>query len=662
MAVSYSAKKCDSCGGSLEYIKGKKVWRCRYCGQEIVREEQYDGLFTVKNVARQCILDTAYRRMEQANRNLTECEKIDAHYIGTLISRICYRLIAVITPEACRAEEASGMYQRLKDDYTALRERGEDIDEDETALYEFLGSADSASDAFAALILVFDTLGDTRRTEYLFHMLEPEKIYSKFCNRDLLAYTLKHGKFDLARRIAANTSHLDLHSALDIVLQRCPDGEDKVEMATKLLQNGAYDSQDRLQIQAYLASADCCSTKAAIVKACKDTGAMPDMETMVQYVLSQAGPEETSCVLDGVCNGSLPDSELYYLMEFGLSEQVEKSILILDRIADSGQFSVIGAKQLGLVFLDSKRSAQDRLVIWEHMQRLRLDHKAVETVLTNYLCSGADTPEDRKRLLDALFSRVNAVSPICMERYLQSCTLDGEGKPAVVTSLFALKDIKPGFFNELLGKYIRKSPDSEAVTKAVVDVLIRAGLTLDAGSINDLICTSGPAAEKVDLLCQLERNGCRLRADALSVYLEKCASDFQEELFAYLFNRTTMVSERALTNYILFCACNPSTKAQNAQELSKKQATPFGTSMCQIVHSSHRISCNLAQGYLLTTEDPYETASALLSMMSRSSRLTEDVEVDGRTTRMKKYVKENRGSLSPLAAQLCEDYKLFSLF
>ena len=151
MAVSYSAKKCDSCGGSLEYIKEKKVWRCRYCGQEIVREEQYDGLFTIKNVARQSVLDTAYRRMDQANQNLTECEKIDARYIGTLIARICYRLIAVITPEACRAEEARGMYQRLKDDYAALRQRGDAIDEDEEALYEFFGSADSGEDLLHVL-------------------------------------------------------------------------------------------------------------------------------------------------------------------------------------------------------------------------------------------------------------------------------------------------------------------------------------------------------------------------------------------------------------------------------------------------------------------------------------------------------------------------------
>ena len=662
MAVSYSAKKCDSCGGSLEYIKEKKVWRCRYCGQEIVREEQYDGLFTIKNVARQSVLDTAYRRMDQANQNLTECEKIDARYIGTLIARICYRLIAVITPEACRAEEARGMYQRLKDDYAALRQRGDAIDEDEEALYEFFGSADSASDAFATLILVFDTLGDAGRTEHLFQLLEPEKIYSKFCNRDLLTYALKHEKFDLARPIAANTTHLDLPTALHIVPQKCPDGEEKAEMAAKLLGDGAYDSQDRQQVRDYLASPDSCRTKAAVVKACKGTGAMPDMETIVQHVLSQAGPEETSCVLDGVCSGSLPDSELYYLMEYGLSERAEKAILILDRIVDSGQFSVIGAKQLGLVFPDTRRPAGERLAIWEHLQRLRLDNKAVETVLMNYLCTGADTPEDRKILLDALLSRVSAVSPTCMERYLQGCTLDGDGKPAVVASLLALKDMKPGFFSELLGKYVRRTPDSEAVTKAVVDVLLQAGLTLDAGSINDLICRSGPAAEKVELLQRLEHNGCRLRADALSVYLENCGADFREELFAYLFERASVVSEKALSNYVLSCACTFSTKAQNALALSQKQATPFGASMCQIVHLSHRISCNLAQGYLLTTGDPYETAAAVLNAMSGSSKLTADMEVDGRTTRMKKYVKENRGSLSPLTAQLCEDYKLFSLF
>lgn len=662
MAVSYSAKKCDSCGGNLEYIKEKKVWQCRYCGQEMVREEQYDGLFTVKNVARQSILDTAYRRMDQANRNLTECEKIDAHYVGTLIARICYRLIAVITPDACREEEARGMYQRLKNDFTALQERGESMNEDEEALYEFFSSSDSASDAFATLMLVFDTLGDTRRTEYLAQQVVPDKVYSKFCNKDLLTYALKHNRFDMAQAIAANTNHLDLHSALDIVLQKCPDGEEKRSMAAQLLGNGAYNSQDRPQLQAYLACTDAPGTKAAIIRASKGTGATPDMEHVVQHVLSQTDQEETAWVLEGICDGNLPDSELYYLVEYALSERAEKAVLILDQIVESGQFFAVGAKHLGLVFLDTKRPAGERLEIWKHMQRFHMDNKAIDAILMNYLCTGADKPDERKILLDALLSRVSALSPTCVERYLQDCTLDGESKPAVVASLFGLKDMKPGFFQESLGRYVRKSPDSEEVTKAVVDTLIQAGLMMDGASINDLICKSGAANEKIEVLRQLERNGCQLRADALSSYLETCEGNFQEEVFAYLFPRANIVSEKALSNYVLICHCDVRTKAQNAVALSEKLAMPFGTIMCQVEHLSHRVCCNLAQGYLLTTADPYETASTLMTAMSASAKLTGDIQVDGDTMRIKKYVKDNRGALSPLTTRLCEDYKLFSLF
>lgn len=662
MAVSYSAKKCDSCGGSLEYIKAKKVWQCRYCGQEVVREEQYDGLFTIKNVARQSIIDTAYRRMDQASKNLTECEKIDSRYIGTVVARICYRLIAVITPGACQAEEARGMYQRLKDDYSFLREKSDSIDEDEEALYEFFNAADSASDVFATLILVFDTLGDTQRTEYLFNLLEPEKIYSKACNKDILTYALKHEKYEMAKIIAGNTDNLDMQSALDVVLEKCPDGDAKATMAEKLLRSGAYGAQDRSKLQDYLASGDSCKTKAIVLSACKDTSAMPDMESVVQYVLSQATVEDTAAVLDGVCNGCLYDTELYFLIEYGLSEKAEKAALILDKIAESGQFSVINAKQLGIVFLDTKRTSGERLAVWEHLQKLRLDNRAAEAVLTNYLCGCADSSEDRDAILRELCALVNVISPTSLERYLLGCTFDKENKPKIVELLFSLKDMKPSFFNDALGKYIRKSPDDQETTNHVVDALIQAGLVLDANSVNDVICKDGNPSEKVEMLRQLEQNGCRLRADALSVYLEKCSSNFQEELFSYLFERTSMISEKALSNYVLHCASTSAVKAQNAIALSQKQATPFGTSMCQIVHLSHRISCNLAQAYLLTTADPYETASTLLQSMTATSKLASDVEVDGRSARLKKYVKANRSSLTPLTAQLCEDNRLFSMF
>lgn len=95
MGVSFVARKCTQCAGRLQYIKEKKLWKCLYCGAEIERQEQYDGLFTIKNVVRQCLLDTAFRRLDSAAKNLVECEKIDSRYVGTLIAKITHEMISV---------------------------------------------------------------------------------------------------------------------------------------------------------------------------------------------------------------------------------------------------------------------------------------------------------------------------------------------------------------------------------------------------------------------------------------------------------------------------------------------------------------------------------------------------------------------------------------
>ena len=663
MAISYSTKKCDSCGGSLVYLPEKKVWQCRYCGQEILREETYDGLFTIKNVARQCIVDTAYRRMDGANNNLTECEKIDSSYIGTLIARICYRLIAVITPGACREEKARSMFQRLRDDYQTLQARGSAPDDEEEAMYEFLAGADSASDAFALLTLVFDTLGDSGRAQYFASMIEPAKVYSKECNKDLLTFSLKQKNMELAQAIASNTANLDTHSALDIVLNKAPDIPGKAQMAKQLFEAGAYTDQDQRHLQAYLSGSDSCGTKAAIVIASCGTGATPDMEAILTHVLSQTEPEDTAAVLDAVCTGQLYDSELYELLDYALEEKADKAVLILNKVAASGQFAVLNARRLETLFADTQKSAKDRLTVWNALQQLRFDNKAVETAATHYLCEGADSPEDRRKLLQPLLSGLEMISPATLERYLLTCTLDGPQKADILSLLFSLKKMQPSFFHGMLGKYIRNSPDEPEVRREVTQTLIDAGLTLDSGDLNELICQNGVSPDKkVELLRDLEKNGSTVRADALSVYLERCCQSYNEALFAYLFEKTSSISERALSNFVLYCAKESAAKAQNAVVLAQRQTAPFGTSACQIVHLAHHISCNLMQAYLLTTTDSYETASALLQNMSSSAKLTADMQVDGSMVRIKKYVKENRAALTPLTEQLCDDKHLFSMF
>lgn len=173
MAVSFVARKCTQCAGRLKYIKEKKLWQCLYCGAEIEREEQYDGLFTIKNVVKQSLLDTAHRRLDSAAKNLLECEKIDSRYVGTLIAKLAYEMITVITPGACEEREVRNIFSQLKRNYEALRSISTSVSDEEDALYEFLEEAD----IFATLVLVYDSLNDTTRRDFVLQMLDAKQVY-----------------------------------------------------------------------------------------------------------------------------------------------------------------------------------------------------------------------------------------------------------------------------------------------------------------------------------------------------------------------------------------------------------------------------------------------------------------------------------------------------
>ena len=127
MAVSFVARKCTQCAGKLQYIKEKKIWKCLYCGAEIEKQEQYDGLFTIKNVVRQSLLDTAYRRLDSAFKNLIECEKIDSRYVGTVIAKLAYDVTRVITPGACDQKDVKSIFAQLRKTYEQLKSTGGQI-------------------------------------------------------------------------------------------------------------------------------------------------------------------------------------------------------------------------------------------------------------------------------------------------------------------------------------------------------------------------------------------------------------------------------------------------------------------------------------------------------------------------------------------------------
>ena len=319
MAVRFVARKCTQCAGKLQYIKEKKIWKCLYCGAEIEREEQYDGLFTIKNVVRQSLLDTAYRRLDSASKNVIECEKIDSRYVGTLIAKIAHEMITVITPGACSDRDAKNIFAQLKKNYELLKSQNPSITDDEEALYEFLEEAD----IYATLVLVFDSLNDTSRRDYVLSLLDAKGVYSKAANSNLLSYAIKNNHLDMGDDIISNANNVDEYIS---------------------------------------SSQDSKATKASVIVSSLNNGMRIGLETIIDNVMKSANKEQVDAVASAICKSKLSDEDVLRLVDFGFaSGSPDIAISILECLKQSGQYLLIPAKFLISLLSMDAYSSEDKV-------------------------------------------------------------------------------------------------------------------------------------------------------------------------------------------------------------------------------------------------------------------------------------------------------------
>lgn len=662
MALTNYNKRCTSCGGNKwEYIKDLKLWRCRYCDAQVERQEQYDGLYTIKNVVRQVILDAAYRRMEQADRNLSECQKINARYTGTLIAGICCRMIAAVSGISLAGQDPRGMLGQIRRDYMQLTEETRDLGDDETALYEFLDS----SDAWAVLAMVFDTLGDEQRREYLLTLVDPKQVFSKETNKSLLRFALKKNRLELAEQVLSNQDNIDSADAIKIVLESCPDGDAKARMAARLIDHGAVKAGEEAIVEDYLSGADCVQTKAAVAHSACNAGLVLHLDILLREVLGTAELPIFQQILAALFRRRLYDGEIEMLLSFAAAQkEAERCIAVITAVADSGQFVALSVRQAQEFIFAASAAVELRIEMLQKLRRFSAADRLWEIVAGAYLCQASEPVETRTAMLDALCKDIASVPAKDFEQYVLQCSVDGEWKAERIRKILSLSAMNVGFFRELAGKYLRGNKDAPEHRGKILHQLIECGLVIDGAVLMDYVCHSGDAVDdKVELIQLALKNGTSLRADALSVYLENCANQFAPELFALLYRDSSSVTQKALENYVLQCKDSPSVKVQNAYSLARHTGMPLGSGNCSIRHQGSRLTCSLAQAYLLTTDDDIALASRMLQCMTESgAKLAAAIQVDSLPKKFSKYVQEKRSQLSPVAEQLCQEHRLFSRF
>lgn len=662
MASNYRSLKCDCCAGALEYSKEKRVWICQYCGNEIRREEKYDGLYTIKNVVKQTLTDIAYNRLDSAEKNLVECEKIASNYVGTVIARMSLLMFRMITPGACPEGAVKSLIAQLKRSYETLQEIDSGISAEEEALYEAFTGAD---DAFGVLLLVFDSLGDTVHCSFVENMINPAGVYSVSLNENLLHYSMKNAKDTLTENILDNVENIDCKKALFWVIKDYRDGEDKKKHVRELAKKAKLEKDERRTIEDYLqTSSDSLDTKVCVYCEAAEAGAAASIEYVEAYLLKSAGEELKLIeeVLDVVCRIHPNDAELYYLIEKIYTVHSGKNAAAeMELLGKSDLFLSVSAKIITMMLNRRELSAEEKLKLLEIAEKKELEQRANDSILSAYLCSNQDDTATRMKVIDALLGYVKVPSTSTVENYILKCGTDGLEKAKIVEKFFAL-DLTLSFFRELLQKYIKTSTDEVEVKKQIEEILIRNGLTIDSGALTDLACSVSESdiEEKITFLKEMTKNGTKIKSDALSCYLER-GQTYNPHILNILHLPESTMTVKALNNYVLHGNDENGMKAQNALVFAEKAGYPFGSTECRINFHGDDICCNLFQAYILLAKDSEMTVTALTNAMKNArTKLTPNMTVNGNLVKFKKYVTDHKKNLSELALKICEENKVFS--
>ncbi len=653
--MAVSRQKCPSCGGSLAYNSATRLWGCPYCGGSFKIQESRQGPYDIKNVAASVLADAAKGLFEHARRDMAECEKLDPRHPATLAARLGLHHAWLTAPVTADGAAMAAMYDQLKQDRATLLAGGPAEWDDEEAFYETL-----SADCLAVLLLAWHDLDLRDREETVQQRLALDRVCQLPVNQALFRHYLKEGAYDRLDQVIANRAHLDRHEAF-LDLLDAPDTGRKAAYLAQLAADGAVSPDDRPRIEAYLRdTADPPTVQAALVCALCGAGCRPGVACVAEHLLPRLGEAEAPAVLQALCSRKLYEEELRCLLRYGLEEAPPPVLAaLLEALQAGGQYVKLDARQVIGFLARTELPAAQRLELFAVLRTLRLDERAFGQIFQEYLLHGADDGETRAEILAVLIDLPERISPTALEKYLLDCRLDDQYKPGIAEEM--LQKVGARAVHDLLGRYRSQARDAAPVRREVQEVLLDAGMTLTPAELLEYICQDpDEPQQKLDLLQRVRQNGGSLPAGAAGSYLEVVPPQaYSGALLAALWREGEPVSDKALCRYVLLCP-DPA-KAENAAALAAGSAVPLGGQRCTASHLGRRIEGSLLQIYLLCAADGAAQARALTeAMKAAGARWNADLTVDGAAVRFRKYAKQNRAALSPLALALCEENKVFA--
>lgn len=667
MAVNFIARKC-ACGGKLEFDPQKKIWVCKYCGTIVEREAtfdkiQVDGIEGISDVVRQTLMDIANHKMDSASRNLEDCERKNHKHVGTLIANLSYNLSMISCAKS--QEEARGFLDKVKVYAKRFQSEFPVMAEDEINLYEAFG--EGSADIYANLLVVFDTLNDSGRIEYIAGKMHTEEIFSEYANKQLLKIALKRQNYDIAEAVVNNTGHIDKRYSLQEIMMNYPLQEKKPGIVDKLFSPQTAEALGKGFFEQYFEnSSDSIEIKTAIILKLALTNLRCDAEKIVKAVCGQMDSyEKAKGLFLALYESKISDRETEALLVFCVMDNKQYHILkaFLDALSEKAVFVQLSSRAV-ISFLDSSSfEVSEKIEIVRKMFEFEMDTKSKDAVYNYYLNNNTDEKNVRADIIKALLTEGCPISNGTVKTYVVKTSRDEENKLNII-KLILETGINKTYLGDLLSEYLLSDSDEKAMKDEISEYLIDTGFKIDSGVLTRYVSDSMDSADtKMARIKKLIQNGTMVKADCLENYILSVGktNEFSEELFNLLSKNTFTVSVNAYFKFLT--ECHDADKVRHSSRILASETSDLNVSHVGFSHIGNSVNANILQAYVLGTNDSYDVAKAIITkMLYHKIKLNTEITVNGSIIKFKKYVAGNKALLSPLTLQICEENRMFSLF
>ena len=597
---------------------------------------------------KKCLQFIALDDLTTAKAFIVSCERNYPNHICTTIANLAFLLRKIYQPNS----PVDAILSQIKELNSKIVTDYEFITDDETAIYIMLKD----DDVYALLINLFYTLGDESRLDYIKNLIKYENLTSESMFLAMVDFLLAESYFRIAYHLILDMKFECKEEVLTKVLTNFKDGDAKVDLVEVLLKQDAYGIGNSSDIENYLKnSVDKISTKVSVVLLANKKGILINNEHLIRYVLFEANDTK---YIDPVINlmdlGNLAYDEFILILDYAITQKCKSDILGI-KICRALQEKKVGFEIDYKVVNEFLRkpyfSLKSKVEMMECICKFTITKKSYDNILNYYLCFNQSKVSERIKILEVLFNHVKDIPITVLERYVISSNYDGDNKPLVVQMLLDL-NMNPLYFSQILANYLMKNNDTEDVMKRVVLQLCNRKLTLGAEEFVNYIKNQRLDGNVIRILIE---NGQVVKTDCLGDYLERVSDSypFDELIFNSLFNKKIKLSGMALANYTIFGTDenkfdNFIMFAKNAQENIKKINI-------SIAFGQDYLNCNLAQAYLLKSNDDDKLSERiLLSLLESNININEDIKIGANSIKFKKYIQNTTGFIDTHREKLCK--------